>query len=724
MVAWALFDRAKASDPPRGLDATRLGKMADTSLRIAAQLEPANVEFRLMVGRFLIASGSAMSRQAAGGFFEGALAAARKAGPPQLLAASALESGKVSWRRYDAFANRRMVTSIGDIGRSLSEAMQPVAKVAAVLDELIQRDRADNALAAIAGRSSIGAFGLSSASTTDQFQKAGISQADLANAMAGGPDVAISAVSMLPLKAVSELIQAHTFALPASVAGGSDFARADTLFREAYAADPALVPAFRCAAMALAEKNRWRDLETFARTHVERRSMDGLAWLALGLAMQRQGNTMRASLVFDTAMTVLAPDERVRLESLARIVSSDRVRPVSPERITARDLIANYYWMSSDPLWSDGMGESRTELRARVAFAELRWTVEEAGIHGADTDRGDVYVRYGPPDLAAVIGPNMVENAADVLTFWMYRSGLMFAFSGLTGFGTSRIPLADRAMVDAMKDAQPVRWDNMSAPQPDSMTVVTARFRATPVAHDVYVAVAPPVDAIRRTATSGRVRADLWFLTGRSEVAYRDSIAADSAGPRSWIARVDGGEYLVRVEATGTGTKRSARGSAIVDVGPAFPSIGPGVSDLLIAASARPRESLADRWSDLIIVPAFGSVGRGGEFSLVWENYEFGAREGTAQYEVAVTISRQRSALGAIVARVVGALAAAARVEAGVDRMVIRYDRRTGHSPVIADNMGIALGATPPGLYLVTIDVTDRVSGSTYSRSTPLVVRD
>ncbi len=41
MIAWALATRAKGSSPPPGIDATRLGRLADTSLRIAAELAPA-----------------------------------------------------------------------------------------------------------------------------------------------------------------------------------------------------------------------------------------------------------------------------------------------------------------------------------------------------------------------------------------------------------------------------------------------------------------------------------------------------------------------------------------------------------------------------------------------------------------------------------------------------------------------------------------------------------
>src|SRR4051812_33081041 len=62
MLAWALYERDRNKPPVAGLDWTRLGQMADTSLRIAADLDGTSGQYRMMAGRFLLSSGVAMTR--------------------------------------------------------------------------------------------------------------------------------------------------------------------------------------------------------------------------------------------------------------------------------------------------------------------------------------------------------------------------------------------------------------------------------------------------------------------------------------------------------------------------------------------------------------------------------------------------------------------------------------------------------------------------------------
>jgi hypothetical protein len=374
--------------------------------------------------------------------------------------------------------------------------------------------------------------------------------------------------------------------------------------------------------------------------------------------------------------------------------------------------------MIADPMLTDGGNESRAEILARVTFAELRWTVDELGLKGADTDRGDVHVRYGPADVVAVFGPNVAESAADVMTFWMYRSGLMFGFTGMSGFGTARVPHADAAMVAAMKEAQPVRFDNLSAIRPDSMFVQLARFRGDGDSIDVHVSAAPPVNTIRQSMTvAGPVRADVWLIAATATVAQRDSMLLDTSSVRAWTLRARPGSYLLRVEASASNAARAARFSSHVQLGDGFASTGAGISDVLVAAHAAAGGLRHARWRDITLTPAVRTVAAASQMSLVWENYDFGARNGATEYSVSVTITRQRSTAGAIVARVTGALASIARVDTKRDVAVITFDRTLPHAAIVPDFVNVDLAETPPSMYSVALDVRDRVTGAAYSRS-------
>ncbi|HYV97313.1 MAG TPA: GWxTD domain-containing protein [Gemmatimonadaceae bacterium] len=727
LYAWSLRDRARAKDVPRSLDATRLGRLADSALRIAVQLDPRNVAYRLDVGRFLIASGAAMSRAAAGGFFESALELARGSNDAGH-AGAALEYGRVHWRRYDAYANRRMVTSIGDIGRSLSDAMQPVARVAAVLEELAQRSQTDEALMSAIQRGGQGGMPVNGGMSLEDLAKAKLSVSDIATAFASSGTSPTAAVPSLALKSVREEIELHSFALPAGVSGASDFARADSLFREAYATDPALPGAFRCVAMTLAERDRWQDLAAFAAAHVAKFPDDGTARMTLGLARHRLGKTREAEADFELGLNLLPRAERERLDDPARVLTTFGAERFASTVTRIQNARVEMFWKSGDPLWSDGIVERRAEFRARVTFAELRWTLEEAGIRGADTDRGDIYVRYGPPNLVAGFGPNMTENAADIMTFWMYQSGLMFAFTGMSGFGTSRIPLADRALVDATKESQPARWDNISLARVDSFPLRATRFRNVVNAAyvDVLFAADPPAAAL--LDSSPAARADLLVIAGDGKtVAHHDSASlrghSRAGNLRAWSARLEGGEYLARLEVTGLERSHDARGAVVVDIGSTFDAVGPGLSDLLLARTAVPRTSDAPaRWSDFVIDPAVAGASRQSGVALLWENYELGERDGAAQYEVTVTIERDMSGIGRIGASLAGAFAAIARVDRKPDRLTFSFPRTPPYRAVITDALPITLGDTPPGPYTVTLEINDLVLHKTFRRTGTLVV--
>src|SRR6185503_9615253 len=120
-------------------------------------------------------------------------------------------------------------------------------------------------------------------------------------------------------------------------------------------------------------------------------------------------------------------------------------------------------------------------------------------------DRGNIYVRYGPPDMIAVLGPIPRDGSAEITTIWIYRNGLMFAFKGMATYATASTHGDDMAMVTTLTHEIPVRWDNLVSAQVDSMPAEVARFRAGKDSVDIVVAADPPAN----TAVSGN--ANVWL---------------------------------------------------------------------------------------------------------------------------------------------------------------------------------------------------------------------
>jgi hypothetical protein len=110
----------------------------------------------------------------------------------------------------------------------------------------------------------------------------------------------------------------------------------------------------------------------------------------------------------------------------------------------------------------------------------------------------------------------------------------------------------------------------------------------------------------------------------------------------------------------------------------------------------------------------------------MWETYEVGQLDGSANYRVAVTLERDEAPFqtGRVSARIVrGTTGAGGAPRRTSNSLTYQFDRSVPHAPVLVDNITILLENTPAGDYFVRIAITDKVSGRTTSRSTALVVR-
>jgi hypothetical protein len=339
-----------------------------------------------------------------------------------------------------------------------------------------------------------------------------------------------------------------------------------------------------------------------------------------------------------------------------------------------------------------------------------------------------VHIRYGPPDFILANRPINSKGYVEMIhTTWSYNAGVNFYFIGAPTFATARFdPDLVAEMIDFIRGT-PIRLDNLRSINIDSIPVQFVRFRAAPDSVDVMFATQPPVQAIKRASeVTGKVRTDFWLLRGGIEEITHDSAMTDSAGIRTYTKRIPAGTYLYRTEASMDASLYAARATAAFVAGAdsiGFAMRGFGMSDLLIASRATSRGTAA-RWTDLVLSPLVGTVARQGTLARVWENYELGADQGAARYGLAVTIERQRSLAGRIVATVVRGVGNAIGVDRAEDRVTIRYERNMRHADVVVDNVELALGTTPPGNYLISVEITDRVSGRVASRTIPITIAE
>lgn len=669
------WNRAKSARNPnfvRDPKAIRMLSAADSSLRLATQFAPDSARFWLTLGRFNLTSGVATMRFAASGQVTNALDAALKDGNKQLIAAAADEVGMAVWRRYEPVANRAL----------LSDGQQ---KIQLTAFNNFSRDKARDFINSYINK-----------------------------------------------------IQPPT--------GERDYLQAFEHFQTAVNADPTDLKYSRHLFMAYGERGRWNEMLDLGSRRAREYPLDYQAQLARGLALHRLGNDREAQVAFDSAFALMDDAESARMTRFTRIL---RPKPTKETKGTVGDTLAfsklppeqqrgleQMYWFMADPLTLTNENEFRLEFLARVAWADFRWTSEDQSLRGADTDRGEIFVRYGPPDLEMTVPGTSSFQASNtdggVTLVWAYNNGLVFFFDLPPGFGTARFAFADRDNVEQIMSAVPVSWANIpSTRMIDTIPIRVARFRAGADSTDAVVATIIPVDSLVRglDVTSAPVDVDFrifdQFVRVKGVESEQQGVRPDSANPlsRRWVRRLGPGINVVRVEALQADSRRAAR--AMTRINPES-TIGFGMSDVLLGSRPAAREGVATRrWSDVTIEPNPGIFAKGSSVGLVWEMYDLMPREAAVKYRLAVVVERVgRSAAGSFAARLVDGLGrSVGRAQTSRDKITIGFDRTAAAAGTVVEFLSLDLSDQSAGSYRLRVEVTDLHNGKKTSRQTDFTIR-
>jgi GWxTD domain-containing protein len=505
--------------------------------------------------------------------------------------------------------------------------------------------------------------------------------------------------------------------------GEALYVEAETNFRRARELNVDDELAFRHEAMLLAERARWDEMATTARARTHSRPAQLWPWFALGIAEHRRGRAREATVALDSAYARLSVEERERLSSLSRLLSSKQQRYF--DTLTADGkarLTKSYFDLANPTLLTDG-NIVWDEFRARVAFAEVMWTNEQMNVRGVDSDRGEAVVRWGPPDNVWSWAPDGVGMAS---LQWLYRTtGLLLTFRMAPTYGTAFVGQDERSGVaEPESDLRPARFDNLPLFRRgiDSLPVQVVRFRRNADSLDLAVFAGVRAGALRagQPTDTSVLKTGIFAMSAAGDVqtrvtdvvrtGERDTLALTA---KSWRATVPSTAWYLRIEAFETDARRVAR--AIREVN-GFPSSGFGVSDLLIGTGiTAPTDVDGARWSDYRFAPINGNALRAGRpVDLLWEVYAPTAREGAMQYRVSVSVQRvERTGLVAVVTRLGGRVRDAVVRSSGRDRIAVEYDRTAAIRTQRTESVRLDLGGAKAGRYLMTLEVTDLVSGAT-----------
>lgn len=131
-------------------------------------------------------------------------------------------------------------------------------------------------------------------------------------------------------------------------------------------------------------------------------SEDPETWLYLGIAHLRSSNVAAAATSFREAFKRMQPEDRVVYERIEPFLRGEEEARYADDPET----YADQFWRSKDPRYLTPENERQLEHYARTAYADLMYSSDDLDIRGWDTRRGQIYIRYGQPSFDVMLSSN------------------------------------------------------------------------------------------------------------------------------------------------------------------------------------------------------------------------------------------------------------------------------------------------------------------------------
>ncbi len=138
----------------------------------------------------------------------------------------------------------------------------------------------------------------------------------------------------------------------------------------------------------------------------------------------------RFSFQMDATAGAFEADSQQSLELIELIATPEEMRELREASPVLRKEAWNRFWKRRDPTPDTPENEFRDEFFARVRYADEQFSVLGPGWR---SDRGRVYIQFGPPDQVESRPMNLDTPAYEIWTY--LRDGRRFVFVDYDGFG-------------------------------------------------------------------------------------------------------------------------------------------------------------------------------------------------------------------------------------------------------------------------------------------------
>jgi GWxTD domain-containing protein len=503
-----------------------------------------------------------------------------------------------------------------------------------------------------------------------------------------------------------------------------DYAEMIDAFRRALDADPGHAGAFRRLAVHLVERGAYGEARRLAQRFQSEAPENPWGYMTLGLIYQRTGLDSLAQLEFDRGIALAGPDIAEHYRDISYVLREDQAEEYGQASTESRRWVEDLLWRKSDPLYLTPGNEVRVAHLARVTFADLWFEDPSEGRWGADSERGRIYVRYGPPkrvwqvqrDVSREMGADGFETRQSSARgggrwiFWNYAWDLPnFIFAKQLSYrhASHLISSISKSLEEDAREMTPAIYSTnfklLDYP------VQIARFRGavdTIVEVDFY-SEAPADSLLERPDT---LDFGLFLFAGDAytEVLRRVLQAPMKPKPQAltYSLPLTPGRYSFSLEARSRSLRAAVRRGE-VDAQPFRDSVL-ALSDLVLADAVTPKAGEhRDRRDFTLKVNRRRVFDRDFPVAVYWEVYGLATDEsGFANYQVQISVTDARGkGVVAKLARVFG-LGEDEQIELSYER-IVEFDGER-----VPEYMSIELPDSDPGEYRLTITVKDIIKGT------------
>jgi len=505
--------------------------------------------------------------------------------------------------------------------------------------------------------------------------------------------------------------------------GEDDYGKMVEALRRVLDADPVHAGAFRRLTIHQIERGELAEARRMAERFREDVPDNPWGYMTLGLVYYRMGLDSLAEEQFDQGIALAGPDVAGHYRDMSYVLRERLADEYNDAGAETRRWVEDVIWRKSDPLYLSPANEVRVAHLGRVSFADIWFEDPGEGRWGADSERGSIYVRYGPPeriwqirrDAALTTSPtaSVSPQGGGRWIFWNYGWELPnFIFEKQMRFRRANHMVASvsKSWEEEARMAQPAIY--AASFELYDYPAQVARFRG---ASDSIIEVemyteAPADKLIERPDT---IDLGLFLFAGAdfTEV-FRRALRAPvepKPVPLTYSLPLAAGTYTYSLEARASDSAAAVKRDSIV--ARPFRDGELALSDLVLANAVTPlTPEPLDRRGFAIQANRRLVFDRDLPVAVYWEVYGLATDpEGYANYEVELSVTDTQGK--GVVARVAGAFGFGEgdEIELSYERVVQFNGQR------VPEYISIELVESEPGDYMVEIEVRDLIAGNNFS---------